>query len=73
MLVLVVLLGLSFYLFGEAAAAKPNQVALVFCAPVATHVAWRHGHTAEALRGAARVTTRLSAILILLADDEARL
>ena len=66
---LVVLLGLSFFLFGDAAAAGPNQVALVFCAIVATFVAWRHGHTIEALRDAAvaSVTTGLSAIFILLA------
>ena len=66
---LVFLLGLSFYLFGDAAAAGPNQVALVFCAIVATYVAWRHGHTVEALRDAAvaSVTTGLSAIFILLA------
>ena len=68
-LALVCLLGLSFFLFGDAAAAGPNQVALVFCALVATYVAWRHGHTVEALRDAAvaSVTTGLSAIFILLA------
>ena len=66
---LVVLLGLSFLLFGDAAAAGPNQVALVFCAIIATYVAWRHGHTVEALRDAAvaSVTTGLTAIFILLA------
>ena len=66
---LVLLLGLSFFLFRDAAAAGPNQVALVFCAIIAALVAWRHGHSVEALRDAAvaSVTTGLSAIFILLA------
>ncbi|HRO12233.1 hypothetical protein, partial [Amaricoccus sp.] len=66
---LVGLLGLSFYLFGDAAAGGPNQIALVFCSILATLVAWRHGHSVEALRDAAvaSVTTGLSAIFILLA------
>ena len=66
---LVGLLGLSFFLFGDAAAAGPNQVALVFCAIVAIFVAWRHGHSIDDLRDAAvaSVTTGLPAIFILLA------
>lgn len=66
---LVGLLGLSFHLFGDGAAAGPNQVALVFCALVAALVAWRNGHTVAALRDAAvaSVTTGLSAVFILLA------
>ena len=66
---LVGLLGLSFYLFRDAAAAGPNQMALVFCSIVAVFVAWRHGHSIEELRDAAvaSVTTGLSAIFILLA------
>ncbi len=66
---LVGLLGLSFYLFRDAAAAGPNQIALVFCSIVAVFVAWRHGHSIEELRDAAvaSVTTGLSAIFILLA------
>ena len=66
---LVGLLGLSFFLFGDAAAAGPNQVALVFCSIVATYVAWRHGHSVSALRDAAvtSVNTGLTAIFILLA------
>lgn len=68
-LALIGLLGLSFYLFGDAAAAGPNQVALVFCSIVAAWVAWRNGHTMPALRDAAvaSVTTGLSAVFILLA------
>ena len=66
---LVGLLGLSFFLFGDAAASGPNQVALVFCSIVALYVAWRHGYSVAELREAAiaSVTTGLSAIFILLA------
>lgn len=66
---LVGLLGLSFYLFGDAAAAGPNQVALVFCSIIAAGVAWRNGHGVPALRDAAvaSVATGLSAVFILFA------
>ena len=66
---LVGLLGLSFFLFGDAAASGPNQIALLFCVIVATFVGWRRGHSIEALRdaGTASVTTGLSSIFILLA------
>lgn len=66
---LVGLLGLSFFLFGDSAAAGPNQVALVFCSLVAVYVAWRHGHSVEDVRDAAvaSVNTGLTAIFILLA------
>lgn len=66
---LVVLLGLSFYLFGDKAAGGPNQIALVFSSVIAVFVAWRHGHSIDELRDAAvaSVTTGLSAIFILLA------
>ncbi len=65
---LVGLLGLSFFLFGDAAASGPNQVALVFCSIVAIAVAWRHGHSIDDLRDAAvaSVTAGLPAIFILL-------
>jgi NhaC family Na+:H+ antiporter len=65
---LVVLLGLSFFLFGDAAASGPNQVALVFCSILAIAVAWRHGHSIDDLRDAAvaSVTAGLPAIFILL-------
>jgi Na+:H+ antiporter, NhaC family len=67
-LALVGLLGLSFFLFGDAAAGGPNQVALVFCSIVAVYVAWQHGHSVADLREAAitSVTTGLPAIFILL-------
>ena len=66
---LVGLLGLSFHLFGDGAAAGPNQIALLFCVIIATFVAWRHGHSIESLRDAATtsVTAGLSSIFILLA------
>lgn len=66
---LIALLGLSFFLFGEAAAGGANQIALVFCSVVAIYVAWRHGHSVEELRDAAvaSVNTGLPAIFILLA------
>ena len=66
---LIGLLGLSFYLFRDAAASGPNQIALVFCSIVAVYIAWRHGHSVGSLRDAAvaSVTTGLSAIFILLA------
>ncbi len=66
---LVVLLGLSFYLFRDEAAGGPNQIALVFCAIVAATVAWRNGHTMAAVRDAAvaSVTTAVTSIFILLA------
>jgi Na+:H+ antiporter, NhaC family len=65
---LVGLLALSFYLFGDSAALGPNQIALVFSALVAMYIAWRHGHTVEALGAAAvaSVTTAISALFILL-------
>lgn len=66
---LVGLLGLSFFLFGEAAAGGANQVALVFCSIVAVYVGWRHGYSVAELRDAAvaSVNTGLTAIFILLA------
>ena len=50
---LVALVGLSFYLFGDAGAVGPNQVALVVATMVAVFIAWRRGHSLEALRDAA--------------------
>ena len=66
---LVLLLGLSYYLFGDEAAAGPNQIALMFSTVVASFVAVRRGHDFDSLRDAAvaSVTAGLSAIFILLA------
>jgi Na+:H+ antiporter, NhaC family len=66
---LIVLVSISFYLFGDAGALGPNQVALVVAAMVAVYVGWRNGHTTDALREAAvaSVGSGISAIFILLA------
>ena len=67
--VLILLLGLSFLLFGDAAATGPNQIALVVAALVALYVGWRCGHSIESLRDAAiaSVNTGIAAIFILFA------
>ena len=48
--VLVGLVGLSFYLYGDAGIFGPNQVALTFAAMVAVFIGCRRGHSLEALR-----------------------
>lgn len=66
---LILLVAISFALFGDAGAMGPNQVALVMAAMVALVIGRRAGHTAEALREAAvaSVGTGVSAIFILFA------
>src|SRR5262249_22090792 len=66
---LIILVAISYYLFGDAGALGPNQVALVVATMIAVFVAWRRGHTLEALREAAvaSIGSGLYAILILLA------
>src|SRR5215475_4634877 len=66
---LIILVAISYYLFGDAGALGPNQVALVFATLVAVFVAWRRGHTLESLREAsvARIGSGISPILIPLA------
>lgn len=66
---LIFLVGLSFYLFGDAGAAGPNQVALVVATMIAVFIAWRRGHSTESLRQAAveSVGSGISAMFILLA------
>src|SRR5215470_5600179 len=66
---LILLVSLSFYLFGDAGALGPNQVALVVATMIAVFVGWRRGHTLESLREAAvaSVGSGISAIFILLA------
>ena len=44
---LVVLVALSYFLFGDAGASGPNQVALVFATMIAVFLAWRRGHSLE--------------------------
>jgi NhaC family Na+:H+ antiporter len=66
---LVVLVGLSFFLFGDAGAKGPNQVALVMAAMIGLVIGRRAGYTNEQLRDAAiaSVGTGISAIFILFA------
>ena len=66
---LIVLVGLSFFLFGDAGAKGPNQVALVIAAMIGLWIGRRAGYTLEVLREAAiaSVGTGISAIFILFA------
>ena len=64
---LIVLIGLSYYLFGDAGADGPIQVALVAATMIAIIIAWRRGHTLDALRESAiaSVSSGMGAIFIL--------
>ena len=66
---LILLVAVSYYLFGDAGAAGPNQVALVAATMIAAFIGWRRGHKLDALREAAvaSVSSGLGAIFILLA------
>lgn len=66
--VLIALVALSYFLFGDAGASGPNQVALVIATMVAAYIAWRRGHDLESLREAAiaSVSSGLGAVFILL-------
>jgi NhaC family Na+:H+ antiporter len=66
---LVVLVGLSYYLFGDAGAGGPNQVALVVATMIAVFIGWRRGHSLHSLGKAASdsVSTGIGAIFILFA------
>jgi NhaC family Na+:H+ antiporter len=66
---LIILVGLSYYLFGDEGAMGPNQVALVMAALVALFVGRRAGHSLGDLREAAiaSVGSGLGAIFILFA------
>jgi NhaC family Na+:H+ antiporter len=66
---LVVLVGLSYFLFGDGGAGGPNQVALVMATMIAIFIAWRRGHTLQSLNAAAvqSVSTGIGAIFILFA------
>ncbi len=66
---LILLVALSFYLFGDAGAGGPNQVALVVATMIAVFVGWRRGHSIESLGEAATasVSTGIGAIFILFA------
>ena len=66
---LVLLVALSYFLFGDAGAGGPNQVALVVATMIAVFIGWRRGHTLESLGEAAAksVSTGITAIFILFA------
>lgn len=66
---LIALVGLSYFLFGDAGAGGPNQVALVVATMIATFIGWRRGHTLQSLGKAASdsVSTGIGAIFILFA------
>lgn len=66
---LVVLVGLSYFLFGDAGAGGPNQVALVVATMIAVLIGWRRGHALASLSKAATdsVSTGIGAIFILFA------
>ena len=66
---LILLVGLSYFLFGDAGAVGPNQVALVVATMIAVFIGWRRGHSLEALGKAAAdsVATGIGAIFILFA------
>jgi NhaC family Na+:H+ antiporter len=66
---LIILVGLSFYLFGDAGAGGPNQVALIVATMVAVLLAWRRGYTLHELGEAAvaSVESGLGAVFILFA------
>src|SRR5262245_15856789 len=66
---LIVLVGLSYYLFGDAGALGPNQVAHVFATMIAVFIAWRRGHSRDSPREAAvaSVASGMGAIFILFA------
>ncbi|RKT13833.1 hypothetical protein B0G69_7041 [Paraburkholderia sp. RAU2J] len=50
---LIVPVGLSYYLFGDADASGPNQVGLVAATMIAVFIGWRRGHSLASLGEAA--------------------
>jgi len=66
---LIMLISLSFFLFGDAGALGPNQIALVAASMLAAFIGWRCGHTLESLGQAAvaSVSSGIGAIFILFA------
>lgn len=65
---LLLLLGLSFFLFRDLASYGPNQIALVFCGLMAAGVAYKNGMAWEGIRQAVvdGIASGLVAIMILL-------
>lgn len=66
---LILLVALSYYLFGDAGANGPNQVALITAAMIGVFLAWRRGYTLHELGEAAiaSVGSGIGAIFILFA------
>ncbi len=66
---LILLVALSYFLFGDEGALGPNQVALAVATMIAVFIGWRRGHTLDSLREAAvaSVGSGVGAIFILLA------
>ena len=50
---LIVLVAMSFFLFGDAGALGPNQVALTVATMIGAFVGWRAGYTLDELQEAA--------------------
>ena len=66
---LIGLVALSYFLFGDAGALGPNQLALVVATLIALFIGWRRGHSVKNLSDAAyaSVATGIGAMFILLA------
>lgn len=66
---LIVLVAMSFFLFGDAGALGPNQVALTVATMIGAFVGWRAGYTLDELQEAAvaSVSSGIGAMFILLA------
>ena len=66
---LIVLLALSYFLFGDRASAGPNQIALLFCGITAAAIAYNNGMSWNGIRDAVvnGITIGLPAMMILLA------
>ena len=66
---LIVLLGLSYFLFGNDASSGPNQIALLFCGIIAAGIAYKNGMPWNGIREAVvdGIDIGLPAIMILLA------
>lgn len=66
---LLLLLGLSYYLFRDSASYGPNQIALLFCGLIASGIAYKNGMAWGGIRQAVidGIASGLGAILILLA------
>lgn len=66
---LILLVGMAYFLFGDAGALGPNQVALTIATMIGVFIGWRRGHSLESLGKAASdsVATGIGAVFILLA------